>query len=166
VESSSLARAKSKALKLLAARPRTASELCRRLEREGLGAEAGAVTEWLRGLGYLDDEAYARDRAERLVAGGGIGPRLAEARLVAAGIPESLARRAVSRALGPGAEAGRAAAEVERCRELAARRASRPLAGLEDRERARLARFLLGRGFSGAAVSAVLGVAVDDGGGR
>jgi len=43
VENSSLARAKSKALKLLAARPRTASELCRRLEREGLGAEAGAV---------------------------------------------------------------------------------------------------------------------------
>jgi regulatory protein len=48
--------------------------------------------------------------------------------------------------------------EAARCRELAARRArGRPLGELDDNGRARLARFLLGRGFSGAAVARTLG---------
>jgi regulatory protein len=166
VEDSPLARAKAKALRLLAARPRTAPEVRERLERAGFGPEVSAVIEWLSGLGYLDDEAYARDRARRLVAPGGMGPRLAEARLTAAGIPLALARRAVSEALAAGGEGTAMSGEAERCRLLAARRASGPVAELDDRERSRLARFLLGRGFSGAAVSAALGVLVDDEGGR
>jgi len=161
-DDSPLAQAKSKALRLLASRPRTAREVRERLLRDGLGAEADAVAEWLRDLGYLDDEAYARDRAERLVARG-LGPRLAEERLVSAGVPEALARCAVHEALGP-TEAGQG--EAVRCRTLAVRRARRPLPELDSGERARLARFLLGRGFSAGAVSAALGVPVDDEGGR
>jgi len=162
VDGSPIDRAKAKALRLLAARPRTAAEIRGRLERDGLGREAAAVEEWLRRLGYLDDEAYARDRARRLTAPGGLGPRLAEARLAAAGVSPSAARRAVREALGePGG-----AAEVERCRALAARRAPRPIGDLDDRERARLVRHLLGRGFSAAAVSSVAGVLVDDEEGR
>jgi regulatory protein len=140
---------------LLAARPRTESQIRERLVRAGFPDEAESVVEWLRGLGYLDDAAFARDRALALVAPGRLGPRLAERRLAAAGIPRDSARRAVAEALG--------AEEGTRCRELAVRRARRPIADLDDRERARIGRFLLARGFSGRAVSSALGVYVDDG---
>jgi regulatory protein len=115
------------------------------------------VVAWLRGLGYLDDQAYARDRARWLLGPGRAGPRLAERRLLAAGVPSALARGAVAGVLaGPGEEA-------RRCRALAERRARRPLPDLDDRERARMARWLRGRGFSGGAVASALGVHVDDG---
>jgi regulatory protein len=113
------------------------------------------VVGWLRGLGYLDDAGYARDRARSLVAPGRLGPRRAEQRLVAAGIPRPEARQAVREALGDD--------EVARCRELAERRSRAPIESLDDREKARISRFLLGRGFSGRAVSSVLGVYVDGG---
>ena len=112
---------------------------------------------WLRDLRYLDDDAFARDRAASLVAPGRLGPRMAERRLVAAGIPRDAARRAVREALGD--------EETKRCRLLAERRAGAAGAvpdDLGEREKARLSRFLLGRGFSGRAVSAALGVYVDD----
>jgi regulatory protein len=124
-------RARSRALRLLAARPRTEAQILERLARAGFEAEAEGVVAWLRDLRYLDDDAFARDRAASLVAPGRLGPRMAERRLVAAGIPRDAARRAVREALGDG-------------------------------EKARLSRFLLGRGFSGRAVSAALGVYVDD----
>ncbi len=113
-----------------------------------------AVVAWLKDLRYLDDAAFARDRAAGLVAPGRLGPRMAERRLVAAGIPREAARRAVQEALGDD--------EVARCRTLAERRARGSPAALDDREKSRLSRFLLGRGFSGRAVSAALGVYVDD----
>jgi regulatory protein len=115
------------------------------------------VVAWLRGLGYLDDVAYALDRARSLLRPGRLGPRMAERRLVDAGVPRPLAQRAVAEALGEPGE------EARRCRVLAERRARRPPGELEDRERARLARFLRGRGFSGAAIASALGVYVDDG---
>jgi len=158
-----MARARARALRLLAARPRTELEIRRRLARAGHGEEAAEVVSWLRGLGYLDDAAYARERARGLLAPGRLGPRVALERLVAAGIPREAARAAVADALAPGG-AGAAAAEAARCRLLAERRARGPLAALDDRGRARLVRFLLGRGFSGPAVSAALGVHLDDDG--
>jgi len=146
-------RARALALRLLAYRARTEAELRTRLAREELGGEADGLVAWLRGLGYLDDVALARARARSLTAPGKLGPRGAERRLAAAGVGRDEARRAVAEALAevPGGE-------VARCRLLAERRAAgRPLAGLDGRARARLARFLLGRGFSGSAVSAALG---------
>jgi regulatory protein len=170
VEESPLSRARARALRLLAARPRTESELRARLARAGFEAEAGEVVGWLRGLGYLDDAGYARDRARSLLAPGRLGPRLAERRLRTAGVPAEVAQRAVAEALlGDGAEGPPAAAEAaerDRCRILAERRARRPVGELDARERARLGRFLLGRGFSGECVAAVLGVYVDGGGER
>jgi regulatory protein len=148
-------RARARALRLLAARPRTEAQIRERLVLAGFPEEADGVVTWLRGLGYLDDAAFARDRARALVAPGRLGPRLAERRLAASGIPRDDARRAVAEALG--------ADETARCRHLAERRARRPIAELDDRERARLGRFLLGRGFSGRAVSSALGVYVDEG---
>lgn len=138
----------------------------RRLERDGLGEVAAEVAAWLTRLGYLDDRAYARARARSLTAPGRLGPRLAERRLVAAGIPAPEARAAVAEALAesgggvPGA--GAEAAEVALARALAAKRTGGvPLDSLDEKARARLARFLLGRGFSGRAVSGTLGVYVD-----
>ena len=155
MERTPLARARARALRWLAARPRTEAQIRERLVRAGFPEEADGVVTWLRGLGYLDDAAFARDRARLLVAPGRLGPRLAERRLAASGIPRDDARRAVADALG--------ADESARCRLLAERRARRPIAELDDRERARLGRFLLGRGFSGRAVSSALGVYVDEG---
>jgi regulatory protein len=152
-----LARAKDLALRHLAARPRTEAEIRRRLAREDLSGEADEVVAWLAKLGYLDDAAYAAARARALVAPGRLGPRKAEQRLVAAGIDRGAARSAIASALaeaGPGSEG-----EGARCRALAERRAGPAgLAALDDRGRRRLARFLLGRGFSGSVVSRVLGM--------
>jgi regulatory protein len=141
------------ALRSLAVAARTEAQVRARLLEAGLAAEADAVVAWLLGLGYLDDEAYARARARDLTAPGKLGPRAAERRLLKAGVPPDLARGAVAAALAeaPGGEAAR-------CRELAERRAGgRPLGELDEKARARLARFLLGRGFSGAVVARTLG---------
>jgi regulatory protein len=151
-------RARSRALRLLAARPRTEAQIRDRLARAGFAEEADGVVAWLRDLRYLDDAAFARDRAAGLVAPGRLGPRMAEQRLVAAGIPRDAARTAVREALGD--------EEVARCRTLAERRLQGAPGPLGDREKARLSRFLLGRGFSARAVSSVLGVYVDDAGDR
>jgi regulatory protein len=141
------------ALRYLAAAARTEAQVRARLARADLAAEAGEVVAWLTGLRYLDDEAYARARARGLTAPGRLGPRAAERRLLQAGVAPSSARGAVAAALAeaPGGEA-------DRCRELATRRArGRPLGELDERGRARLARFLLARGFSGAVVARTLG---------
>jgi regulatory protein len=155
------ARARAIALRQLAARARTEAQLRARLSRDGLDAEADATVAWLRGLGYLDDAAYARARARGLVAPGRLGPRLAERRLQGEGIPAAEARAAVAAALAE--EGGDArAAELERCRDLLARRsrAAAP-AELDERGLRRLSRFLLGRGFSPSVVARVLGVRED-----
>jgi regulatory protein len=155
-DSPSLARAKNVALRYLAARARTEAQVRERVARAELSGEADAVVAWLVRLGYLDDAAYARARARSLVSAGRVGPRLAERRLVAAGIERGPAREAVAEALAaadPGGEG-----EVALCRALAERRARGELGALDDRARRRLARFLLARGFSGSAVARTLGL--------
>jgi len=150
-----LARAKDVALRFLAARARSEAQVRERLQRAELAREADAVVAWLVRLGYLDDAAYARFRARALVAPGRLGPRLAERRLLAAGIEPGRAREAVAAALAgaPGE------AEAARCLALAEKRAgTADLAALDDRARRRLARFLLGRGFSASAVARTLGL--------
>jgi regulatory protein len=156
-----LARAKAIALRQLAARPRTGAQLRARLAKDDLAGEADAVLAWLSGLGYLDDAAYARGRARSLLGQGRLGPRAAERRLIAAGIPAVDARAAVREALGADGADPRAA-ELALCRGLAERRArGAALDALEPKARARLARFLAGRGFVGATIARVLGVYED-----
>jgi regulatory protein len=159
-----LARAKAVALRHLAARARTEAQVRARLARAELAAEADAVVAWLARLGYLDDAAYARARARSLVAPGRLGPRLAERKLLAEGVERGAAREAIAAALA-GAEGD---PEPALCRALAVRRArTDDLSALDDRARRRLARFLLGRGFSGSAVARTLGPLgpLEDGGG-
>jgi regulatory protein len=117
---------------------------------------------WLVGLGYLDDAAYAAARARALLGSGRAGPLLAERRLSGAGIPAERAREAVAAALAEVAGAGGGEGEARLCRALAERRAgTAELDGLGERDRARMARWLVGRGFSGAAVARTLGVYED-----
>jgi regulatory protein len=131
---------------------RTERQIRERLGRAELGGEADETVAWLRRLGYLDDGAYAVARARALLAPGRLGPRAAERRLVAEGIGAGAAGQAVTAALAEGE------GELERCRLLAAARArGADPARLEPRARARLARFLLGRGFAGAVVARVVG---------
>jgi len=161
-DSPPFARAKAVALRYLASAGRTEAQVRARLARADLAGEADRVVGWLASLGYLDDAAYARARARALLGPGRAGPRLAESRLVAAGVERGRARATVADALAETTAAGGGAGEAALCRALAERRAgTRDLAALEDRARARLARFLLGRGFSGAAVAEVLGIWAD-----
>lgn len=157
-----LERARAMALRILAFHARSERQLHDRLARAGHDAIADDVVAWARRLGYLDDTAYARGRAAALLAR--VGPRLAERRLLAEGIDEARARAAIASAAAERVrervEERRAGepAEVTLCREaLRARLRGAEPGALEDRERSRLARFLLGRGFSGRAVGAVLG---------
>jgi regulatory protein len=95
---------------------------------------------------------------------GRFGPRGVERRLRAAGIGAEEARQAVAEALGERSEewSGRdEPPEVVLCRALAERRSGGTMERLADRERARLARFLLRRGFGGAVVARVVGLKED-----
>ena len=154
-----LARARALALRALAARARSEAEIRSRLRRADLGDVADEVVRWLAGLGYLDDRAYAQARARSLLRPGQLGPRLVERRLLAAGVDGALAREAIAGALE--AEGGGVRAELALCRVLARTRARGDPEDLADREKARLARFLAGRGFSGRAVAQVVGVRED-----
>jgi len=151
-----LQRAKALALRAVGRRAHTEAELRRKLAKAELTEVADATLAWLRGLGYLDDRAFASGRARALLRPGRLGPRLAERRIALAGIPAADARAAVAEALD--AQGGSSRGELALCRALAERRAKgADPASLDDRARARLARFLLGRGFSGRAVGQVLG---------
>lgn len=156
---SELEQANALALRVLAHHARSEAQLALRLRRAGFEAVAAEVVGWARRLGYLDDEAYARGRARALLASGRAGPRLAALRLEAAGIPREDARRAVDEALAArGGSGSRAEDEVGLCRDALTRklRGAAAPGELDPKARARLARFLLGRGFSGEAVARVL----------
>ncbi|HSB19646.1 MAG TPA: RecX family transcriptional regulator [Anaeromyxobacteraceae bacterium] len=163
-DESPLDRAKSLSLRVLAFHARTEQQLRRRLAAAGLEAEADGAVAWLLRLGYLDDAAWARATARSLLRPGRLGPLAAERRLLAAGIAAAAARAAVAAALAeaPGGEGGAGSAELALCRALAEKRArgARP-ADLDERARARLSRFLLGRGFSGQVVHRVVGLGAD-----
>ncbi|HET7755204.1 MAG TPA: regulatory protein RecX [Anaeromyxobacteraceae bacterium] len=155
----SIDKARALALRVLAFHARSEAQLRDRLARAGHESCAGEVIAWLKRLGYVDDAAYARGRARSLLASGRAGPRLVERRLFAAGIPREDARRAVASALREvGSEGGSGAAdELALCRAAAERKLRGARATeLDDRGRARLARHLLGRGFSPEVVSRVL----------
>jgi regulatory protein len=158
-EETPLARAKALALRQLALRARSEREIRARLARAELSAVADAVVGWLAGLGYLDDRAFAADRARALLGPGRLGPRQAERRILAAGVGDAEAREAVQQALA--SVGGGSQAELSLCRALAERRARADPTALDERARARLARYLLRRGFSGPVVARVVGLRED-----
>lgn len=161
-----LEEARALALRVLAFHARTEAQLRRRLAAAGFAAEQEAVIDWLRRLGYVDDRAWGAVTARALLRPGRMGPRAARRRLEAAGIPPAEAREQVAVALGEVEVGGGGGAEVALCRALAEKRMrGMAAAELPERERARLARFLLGRGFGGEAVARVVGLGGEGGDG-
>jgi regulatory protein len=139
-----LRRAKAQAVagRALARRDLTARELEARLERAGLAPdEIEETTAKAVSLGVVDDERFARARADQL-AERGYGDAYVRAKLRAAGVTEALTREAVER-LPP---------ETGRARPLVERRAADPR---------KTAAYLVRRGFAPDTIEEVLAVAAN-----
>ncbi|WNG29048.1 regulatory protein RecX [Cystobacter fuscus] len=148
-------RATDACLRLLNARARSRHELLVALERKGY---AEAVRERalarVEGWGYLNDERFARDQAERLLGGGRYGPEEVRRRLEAHGVSPEAAGEAVATARGAlEFDAERAARQVLEKRGMAGRE-------LDAREKARAGRLLFSRGFSEDIIQRLLGDAM------
>lgn len=127
-----------KAYRLLAIRPHSEKELAAKLRKaafpEGLIEEAIAKC---RRLGYLDDDAFARQRARHLAEGLLLGDRRIVRDLAERGIGQGLAREAL-------ADARKELSEEEALCKVLAKEGPKVR---EERDRARLARRLAGKGF-------------------
>ena len=131
-----------RAVRALARRDHSAATLRAKLERTGVSEPAReAAIETLAGVGYLDDERFARNRAEGLAARG-YGDDWIRADLEAQGVASELTETALG--------------GLEPERERALREARKLEAGL------RAARALQRRGFSEEALEGVLAGPVAD----
>jgi regulatory protein len=131
-----------RAVRALARRDHSTAALRAKLERAGVSEPArDAAIETLAGVGYLDDERFAHDRAQGLVARG-YGDDWIRADLEAQGVASELAETALG--------------GLEPERDRAQREAGKLGAGL------RAARALQRRGFSEEALEGVLAGPVAD----
>jgi regulatory protein len=139
------------ALRLLKARARSRQEILSALKRKGVPADIlQTVLERLAGWGYLDDSRFAKDRALALLREGRLGGAGVLRKLEQHGIPESLARSAISAAE---TELGSDPKQSAR-----AALAKRGLAGpLDGPKRARAFRLLASRGFAEGVIESLLG---------
>jgi regulatory protein len=134
------------AFDLLARKSWSGRELSRRLRRRGASPEiAQSVVADLAGRGYVDDQAFARWWAEARARGRRVGSRRLRQELSAKGIPREMAEAAIASAFE---EIG----ESERALQAARRRLPALLRGPRARVSARLADYLLRRGYPAAAV--------------
>ena len=129
------------AVDLLARKAWGTRELAQRLRRRGASAEvAQAVVADLQSRGYLDDAAFARQWAETRAGSRRVGSVRLRQELAAKGIPRELAAAAIEAAFEESPELDRAL-DAGRRRLPALRRAS------PDRIPAKLAQYLLRRGY-------------------
>ena len=148
-------RARERALRLLAVRPRSAWELRQRLARARVPETTiRTVVAALEADGLLDDLSFARSWVARCITGRAIGPRRIRWELSRKGVPAALIDRAISEsAAGPGEAAPReeqSALALVRGR----LRGYRHLA--PDRRARRVAALLERRGFSEETIVRVL----------
>ena len=128
------------AIKLLGARDHSSAELRRKLAERDLDAETiDAVLVELAEARYVDDARYARLYAEQK-AGQGHGPHAIESKLAERGVGSTEVREAME-ALGADWQERAEAA-------LGAKFRDDQIVDPEPKVRARIARFLQGRGFS------------------
>ena len=140
-------RAEERAFRLLTRRAHSEKELRTKLRAGGFSTSAVEETiQRCRELGYLDDGSFAVRRARVLAVDRLEGNRRIIRDLRSRGIDDELCRRAVE-------EARRQLGEEEAAERLLRKRIrGRATAALDERERARLARGLLGKGFPTALV--------------
>lgn len=149
-----------RALRLLAARPRSRRELRDRLRAAGFGAEeVEEELDRLEAVGLVDDDRFARALAEHQLLRRGAGARAVLAALAARGVDRATAEAAVADV----SAAEQVPEEGERALSLARARAER-LQGLPpERAYERLVGFLVRRGHAPEtareAARAALGIA-------
>lgn len=148
-----------KAIAFLAIRARSARDLQLRLRRAGAAAPViDEVIERLRGLGLLDDEAYARHVARTKALSGGVSKRRIAQELQRRGVARDVADEAVADTL---ADVG--LDEEEAAMSVAARR-MRALRSLDVRkQRQRLYAYLARRGYDSTVITKVVAALVDGG---
>lgn len=131
-----------RALRLLAVRPRSRSELGSRLRRAGFdAAEVEAELDRLEAVGLLDDRAFARTVAEHHLGARRSGRRAVASALAAKGVARATIEETLAELVGD---------EAERARALAAQRARR-LGGLPPQVAfGRLVALLGRRGYDGS----------------
>jgi regulatory protein len=140
-------KAERKAYRLLALRAHSEKELRAKL-REGGVAESvvAGVVDKCRGFGYLDDGNFARQRARELAVNRLAGDRRIAVDLRERGIAEELSMEAIAAVREELSE------EEALDRLLQKRSKGTAIAALDGRERARLARGLMGKGFPAALI--------------
>jgi len=157
-EASASLKAREAALRLLAVRARTRSELSGRLRRKGYDeAVVGAVVEGLAAAGLIDDRAFAELWADERMRLRPVGRRRLSQELRLKGVPQRVADEVLERAYGDNPE-------YELALRVARARARRSAPGARTRER--LFALLLRRGFTRAtaaeAVREVMGEERDE----
>lgn len=134
-------KAKQRAFRLLAMRPRSEKELRAKLKEKGFDESVVAeVAARLRELNYLDDESFARQWARNLAVNKLLGNRRIEASLMEKGIPQPLIRQVLS-------EVRKELAEREAVILLIRKKVDNGAGKMDDREKRRLAQNLMGKGF-------------------
>jgi len=135
-------RARERALRLLALRGRSRAELRKKLaDRDFTESVIDRVLENLGGLGYLDDGAFAANRARHLAVNRLYGDRKIAEQLREKGVDPEAARAAIR-------EVREEFPELEGITRSAARRLQgRSLESLGKKERLALARTLQGKGY-------------------
>jgi len=135
-------KARQKAFRLLSLRGRSVKELRSKLLEKGFGDPVvNRVIAGLRELGYLDDAAFAREWARSLAANRLYGNRRLETSLLEKGISSGLIREAIAGVRKEHPE--REALEAVVRKKLKGRKPG----DLDRRDKQRLARSLLGKGF-------------------
>ena len=134
-------KAKQRAFRLLAMRPRSEKELRAKLKEKGFDESVVAeVAARLRELNYLDDESFARQWARNLAVNKLFGNRRIEAGLMEKGIPQPLIRQVLT-------EVRKELAEREAIILLIRKKVDNGAGKMDDREKRRLAQSLMGKGF-------------------
>ena len=150
-EDAQLVKAEKKAYRLLALRAHSEKELRTKLRAGGFAApDIGEVIQRCRELGYLDDPAFARQRARELAVNRLFGNHRIVFDLKERGIPEALCREAIAEIRGELSEEE----AIERLIRKRARGAE--VAALDERETVRIARALMGRGFPAGLIMSAL----------
>ncbi len=138
------------ALRLLSIRSRSEQEIVERLRRRGFGAEVVAkVVEDLAARGFVDDRAFAVQRARSQVLHRHVGPRRLKEELRQMGVTTEIVRETIRQVFQEVDEETVARAGATK-RLKALRHASNPVA------RRRLAAYLVRQGFSPETVRRVV----------
>ena len=135
-------KAEKKAYRLLALRAHSEKELREKLGKGGFTVPVVAgVIEKCQEFGYLNDGNFARQRARELAVNRLVGNRRIALDLSERGISEELCRQAI-------AEVREEISEEDAVERLFRKKAKGiTVAGMDKREKARLARSLMGKGF-------------------